>query len=34
MECVLNMKDISKPFPGVVAIDHVQLQIKPGEVHA
>ena len=34
MEYVLEMKDISKTFPGVVALDHVQLQIKPGEVHA
>lgn len=34
MEYVLEMKDISKTFPGVVALDHVQLQVKPGEVHA
>ncbi|MCD8357402.1 MAG: sugar ABC transporter ATP-binding protein [Clostridia bacterium] len=34
MEYVLEMKDISKTFPGVRALDHVQLQVKPGEVHA
>ena len=34
MEYVLEMKDISKTFPGVKAVDHVQLQVKPGEVHA
>jgi len=34
VEYVLEMKNISKTFPGVVALDHVQLQVKPGEVHA
>ena len=34
MEYVQEMKDISKTFPGVVALDHVQLQVRPGEVHA
>lgn len=34
MEYILEMKDISKSFPGVKALDHVQLQIRPGEVHA
>ncbi len=34
MEYVLEMKDISKTFPGVKALDHVQLQVRPGEVHA
>ena len=34
MEYVLEMKDISKTFPGVKALDRVQLQVKPGEVHA
>ena len=33
-EYILEMKDISKTFPGVKALDHVQLQVKPGEVHA
>lgn len=34
MEYILEMKDISKTFPGVKALDHVQLQIRAGEVHA
>ena len=34
MEYVLEMKDISKTFPGVKALDPVQLQVRPGEVHA
>ncbi len=34
MEYILEMKDISKTFPGVKALDHVQLKVKPGEVHA
>ena len=34
VEYVLEMKNISKTFPGVAALDHVQLQVKPGEVHA
>ena len=34
MEYVLDMKDISNTFPGVKALDRVQLQVKPGEVHA
>ena len=34
MEYILEMKDISKTFPGVKALDHVQLRVKPGEVHA
>ena len=28
------MKDISKSFPGVKALDRVQLNVRPGEVHA
>ena len=34
MDYILEMKDISKTFPGVKALDHVQLQVRPGEVHA
>lgn len=30
----LEMLDVSKYFPGVKALDNVQLQVKPGEVHA
>ncbi len=33
-EYILEMKDISKGFAGGKALDHVQLQVKPGEVHA
>lgn len=33
-EYILEMKDISKTFPGVKALNNVQLKVKPGEVHA
>lgn len=33
-EYVLELKGITKIFPGVKALDHVQFQLKPGEVHA
>jgi methyl-galactoside transport system ATP-binding protein len=33
-EYVLEMKDISKRFPGVVALDRVSLRVRPGTVHA
>ncbi len=32
-EFVLEMKDIVKRFPGVLAVDHAQLTLRPGEVH-
>ena len=31
---ILEMRGISKRYPGVVALDDVQLEILPGEVHA
>ncbi len=34
MEPLLKMKDIYKEFPGVVAINHVDLEVKPAEVLA
>lgn len=34
MEYVLEMKNIYKSFPGVKVLEDVNLQIKPGEVHA
>ena len=33
-EFLLEMKDVCKQFPGVKALDHAQLQLKPGHVHA
>jgi ribose transport system ATP-binding protein len=30
---VVEMKDIVKRFPGVLALDHVDFQLLPGEVH-
>ena len=30
---VVELKNIVKRFPGVVALDHVNFQLKPGEVH-
>ena len=32
-EYVLEMRDIVKRFPGVLAVDHCQLTVRPGEVH-
>ncbi len=34
MEYVIEMIDITKEFPGVLANDHVSLQVKKGEIHA
>ena len=33
-EYLLELKDICKSFPGVKALDHVKLNLKPGTVHA
>ena len=30
----LEMRDVVKAFPGVKALDHAQLKLKPGTVHA
>ena len=32
-EYIVEMKGIRKEFPGVVALDNVHLQLRPGEVH-
>jgi ribose transport system ATP-binding protein len=32
-ELAVEMRNIVKLFPGVVALDHVNFQLKPGEVH-
>ncbi|HTG69403.1 MAG TPA: sugar ABC transporter ATP-binding protein [Candidatus Udaeobacter sp.] len=34
MEFLLQMRKVSKTYPGVKALDGVQIAIKPGEVHA
>ena len=33
-EYILQMNDIVKTFPGVKALDHVNLKVRPGSVHA
>ena len=33
-EYVLEMGGVCKSFPGVKALDHVQLKLRPGKVHA
>ena len=33
-EYVLEMRDVYKAFPGVIALNGVQLKLKPGKVHA
>jgi len=33
-EYKLELKNVSKSFPGVKALDHVQLSVRPGSVHA
>lgn len=33
-ETVLRMKGITKSFPGVLALDHVDFELEKGEVHA
>ena len=33
-EVIVSMKDIVKTFPGVKALDHAQLELRPGKVMA
>lgn len=33
-EFVLELKGITKEFPGVKALDHVHFKLRPGEIHA
>jgi putative multiple sugar transport system ATP-binding protein len=34
MAAILEMRDIGKSFPGVRALDHVNLNVEAGEIHA
>lgn len=34
METILEMRDIRKTFPGVVALNKVNLRVRAGEIHA
>ncbi len=33
-DTILEMRDITKTFPGVVALSHVNLAVEEGEIHA
>ncbi len=33
-EYILEVDGVRKEFPGVVALDNVQLNVRPGTVHA
>lgn len=32
-EYVVELRNATKTFPGVVALDEMQLAVKPGEIH-
>lgn len=34
MDYIIEMLNIRKEFPGIVANDNITLQLKPGEIHA
>jgi len=34
LDAIVEMKGITKRFPGVIANDHVDFDLKPGEIHA
>lgn len=34
MEYIIEMLNITKSFPGIIANDHITLQLKKGEIHA
>ncbi|WP_025025409.1 ABC transporter ATP-binding protein [Caldalkalibacillus mannanilyticus] len=34
MEYIIEMREITKVFPGIVANDGINLKVKPGEIHA
>ena len=33
-EYIIELKDITKVFPGIIANDHINLQLRRGEIHA
>ena len=34
MECLVEVEEVRKAFPGVIALDGVSMRVKPGTVHA
>lgn len=34
MEPILTLQNVTKEYPGVLALDHMNLEVYPGEVHA
>ena len=32
-ENIIELKNITKRFPGVIALNNMQLTVKPGEIH-
>lgn len=34
MDNILELKNITKTYPGVVALDHVSMNVCPGEIHS
>jgi len=34
MSCAIQLKDITKRFPGIVANDHISIDVEEGEIHA
>ena len=34
MGFIIQLKDITKRFPGIIANDHISINIEDGEVHA
>ncbi|WP_331477085.1 hypothetical protein [Blautia sp.] len=33
-DTILELKNITKKFPGVVALNGVSIDVRPGEIHA